>query len=156
MQYTVEIELALPRERVIELFDDPENMPRWQRGLLSFEPLSGTPGQPGAKSRLVYQMGKRRVEMIETITERDLPECFSGTYDGKNVHNVVRNRFVELAPDRTRWISENEFRFQGLMKLMGVLMKGAFPKQSLKYLQDFKAFAEQGRDVRSGVAPGDS
>ena len=34
------------------------------------------------------------------------------------------------------------------MKLMGVLMKGAFPKQSLAYMQDFKAFAEQGKDVR--------
>jgi hypothetical protein len=148
MKYTVSIDLELPRDEVVELFDDSQNMPKWQEGLQSFEPLEGTPGQPGARSKLVYQMGKRRIEMIETITERDLPEVFSGTYDAKGVHNVVRNRFVELSPQRTRWESENEFVFQGTMKIVGFLFKGSFPKQSLKYLQDFKAFAEQGQDVR--------
>jgi hypothetical protein len=147
MRYTVSIELELPRDRVVELFDDPQNMPRWQEGLRSFEPLEGEPGQPGARSRLVFQMGKRRIEMIETITERSLPELFSATYDTKGVHNVVHNRFVELSPQRTRWESENEFRFQGSMRIVGFLFKGAFPKQSLKYLQDFKAFAEEGKDV---------
>jgi hypothetical protein len=148
MKYTVSIDLELPRDEVVELFDDSQNMPKWQEGLQSFEPLEGTPGQPGARSKLVYQMGKRRIEMIETITERDLPEVFSGTYDAKGVHNVVRNRFVELSPQRTRWESENEFVFQGTMKIVGFLFKGSFPKQSLKYLQDFKAFAEEGKDVR--------
>ena len=155
MKYTVSIDLELPRDKVVALFDDPQNMPRWQEGLVLFEPLEGTPGQPGARSRLVFQMGRRRVEMIETITERRLPELFSGTYDAKGVHNIVCNRFIELGADRTRWESENEFRFQGFMRIIGALMKGAFPKQSLKYLQDFKAFAEQGKDVRQrGAALG--
>jgi len=154
MKYKVEIDLALPRDKVVELFDDPQNMPKWQRGLQSFEPLEGTTGQPGARSKLVFQMGKRRIEMIETITERNLPDVFSGTYDAKGVHNIVSNRFVEVGPDRTRWESENEFRFHGLMKVIGTLMKGAFPKQSLKYLQDFKAFAEEGKDVRDAAGSG--
>ena len=148
MKYTVSIDLELPREKIVALFGDPQNMPKWQEGLQSFEPLEGRPGQPGARSRLVFQMGKRRIEMVETITERDLPEVFSGTYDTKGVHNVVRNRFVELSPQRTRWESENEFRFQGAMRIIGLLFGSSFPKQSLKYMQDFKAFAEEGRDVR--------
>ena len=148
MKYTVSIDLDLPRSKVIELFDDPDNLAKWQRGLQSFELMSGEAGQPGAKSALVYQMGKRRIEMVETIIERELPERFSGTYDAKGVHNVVRNRFLEVGPEKTRWESENEFQFQGFMKLIGVLMKGAFPKQSLKYMEDFKAFAERGVDVR--------
>jgi len=156
MKYTVSIDLELPRDRVVELFDDPDNLPKWQEGLVRFEPLEGTPGQPGARSRLVFQMGKRRIEMIETITERDLPDVFSGTYDAKGVHNVVSNRFLELGPQRTRWESQNEFRFQGFMKLIGTLMKGSFPKQSLKYLQDFKAFAEEGKDVRDRADAGGS
>ena len=149
MHYTVEIDLDLPRDRVIELFDSSENLRKWQRGLQVFEPLEGEPGQPGATSRLVFQMGRRKIEMIETITERNLPDSFAGTYDAKGVHNVVRNRFVELAPDRTKWISENEFEFSGFMKLVGLLAKSAFPKQSLEYLQDFKAFAEDGVDVNA-------
>ena len=154
MQYTVEIDIELPRTRVIELFDNSDNMSKWQKGLISFEPISGDPGQPGATSKLVFQMGKRRIEMIETITVRNLPEEFSGTYDAPGVHNVISNRFVELTPERTRWTSENVFEFKGFMKLMGVAMKGAFPKQSLKYMQDFKAFAEDGVDVNAGEASG--
>ncbi|MGI9518032.1 MAG: hypothetical protein ACR2NP_13345 [Pirellulaceae bacterium] len=93
-------------------------------------------------------MGKRNLEMIESITSRNFPNEFDGTYETKGVFNIVKNRFVELSPGKTRWISENEFQFSGFMKVIGFLMKGTFPKQSLKYLQDFKAFAENGTDVR--------
>lgn len=34
------------------------------------------------------------------------------------------------------------------MRLVGVLMPGSFRKQSLQHMQDFKAFAENGTDVR--------
>jgi hypothetical protein len=148
MKYTVDIELDLPRSRVIELFDNTDNLYKWQQGLQSFEPISGEPGQVGAKSKLVFKMGKREIEMIETITKRELPEQFNGTYDAKGVFNIVNNRFIEVGPQKTRWESECEFRFSGFMKVIGFLMKGAFPKQSLKYMKDFKAFAEDGTDVR--------
>ena len=124
MHYTVETEIDLPRERVIGLFDNTENLKRWQRGLQVFEPLEGEPGQPGARSRMVFQMGKRKLEIVETITERDLPDAFAGTYDTKGVHNVVNNRFVAVTPEKTRWISENEFRFSGFMKIVEFLNSG--------------------------------
>jgi carbon monoxide dehydrogenase subunit G len=142
MKYTIEIEINKPIDRVIEMFDNPDNMKHWMDGLQSFEPLSGTPGQPGAKSRLRFKMGKRELEMIETITERNLPDQFSGTYDAKGVHNVVKNRFVKVSDNTTRYMSEQEFQFKGFMKVLGILMPGAFKKQSLKYLSDFKNFAE--------------
>lgn len=148
MKYTVSVDLDLSRDRVIELFDSTENLYKWQKGLQSFEHLSGEPGQEGAKSKLIFKMGKRDMEMIETITRRNLPDEFTGTYDVKNVHNVVSNRFEEVGPDQTRMVSENEFQFRGFMKVIAFLMKGAFPKQSQKYLDDFKAFAEDGTDVR--------
>ena len=81
MKFSLTMDIDVPRQRVIELFDNPENLPRWQPDLLSFEPLSGEPGQPGATSRLRYRMGKKEVEMIETITARNLPNEFSGTYE---------------------------------------------------------------------------
>jgi hypothetical protein len=34
------------------------------------------------------------------------------------------------------------------MRLAGPFMRGAFRKQSQQHMQDFKAFAEQGTDVR--------
>ena len=149
MRYTVDIEIDLPRDRVVELFDSTDNLFKWQEGLQSFNHISGEPGQVGAKSKLVFQMGKRTIEMIETITERNLPDEFHGTYDAPGVYNVVQNRFIELGPDKTKLESENEFQFTGFMRLIGFFMKSAFPKQSLKYLQDFKAFAEDGTCVNA-------
>ena len=148
LSYTVQVELNLPREKVLELFEDREARPKWQRGFVSMTHKEGEPGQPGAKSDLVYQMGKRKIEMVETVTLRELPDRFDGTYDAKGVHNVVRNRFIEVGPDKTRWESDQEFHMKGMMKLFAWLMPGAFKKQSQKYMDDFKAFAEDGVDVR--------
>jgi uncharacterized membrane protein len=142
MKYSSEIEINRPIDRVIELFDNPDNMGKWMEGLQSFEPISGTPGQPDAKSRLKFKMGKREIEMIETITSRNLPDEFSGTYEAKGVYNIIKNRFVKLSDTKTKYITENEFRFNGFMKLIAFLMPGAFKKQSDKYLTDFKTFVE--------------
>ena len=142
MKYTCEIDIDLPREKVIELFDNADNLSKWQPELISFEHLSGEPGQPGAKSRLKYQMGKRQIEMIETIHVRNLPDEFTGSYEAKGVYNVVKNFFTEKGTDATHWVTEQEFRFKGFMKLMAFFMPGAFKKQSMLYLKRFKDFAE--------------
>ena len=141
MKYQCEIVVNVPRDKFIELFDNPANMPKWMTGLQTFEPISGTPGQPGAKSRLVFLMGKRSMEMIETITKRNLPDEFSGTYDAKGVHNVVINHFHDEG-NATRWVLETEFAFTGFMKLMAMFMPGMFKKESMKHMMCFKKFAE--------------
>lgn len=145
MKFTTEIEINLPIDKVIALFDNPDNLKKWMKGLESFEAISGTPGQPGARSKLRFKMGKREMEMIETITVRNLPHEFSGTYEVNGVFNIVRNKFLPVGNNKTKYISEQEFEFSGFMKVMGWLMPGAFKKQSMKYQQDFKAFAERER-----------
>ncbi|MCG3172772.1 MAG: hypothetical protein GMKNLPBB_00927 [Myxococcota bacterium] len=142
MKYQVEVTIDVPRDKVISLFDNPDNMKKWMKGLQSFTPLGGTPGQPGAKSQLVFLTNGRRMEMVETITVRDLPREFSGVYEAKGVWNSVRNLFEEVPGGKTRYVSEQEFRFSGFMKLFGWLMPGAFRKESMRYLQDFKNFVE--------------
>ncbi|MEL6674594.1 MAG: SRPBCC family protein [Bacteroidota bacterium] len=142
MKYVHSIEIDQPLDKVIELFDNPDNMAKWQPGFISFTHLSGTPGQPGAQSRIHYKMGKRKVDMIETILTRDLPREFSGTYETPGVRNFINNTFEVLDKNRTRWTSENEVRFSGLMKIFGFFMRGAFPKQSYQFMENFKEFAE--------------
>lgn len=142
MNYTVEIEINKPIDTVIELFDNPDNMGKWMEGLQSFEHLSGTPGEPGAKSRLKFKMGKREIEMIETVTVRNLPDEFSGTYEAAGVFNIVKNKFEKITENKTKYFTENEFQFKGFMKIMAWIMPGAFKKQSMKYLKSFKQFAE--------------
>ena len=142
MKFTTEITIDLPRQRVIELFDNPDNLAKWQSGLREFVHISGETGMPGAKSRLLYKVSGREVEMIETITVRNLPDEFSGTYEAKGVWNEVKNFFFEDGPGKTRWVSENEFRFKGLMAVMGFLMPGSFRKETQKQMNEFKRFAE--------------
>ena len=142
MKYTCEVLIDKPRKEVVEKLDNPENMKFWQKGLESFEHLNGEPGKPGAESKLVYQMGKRRIEMIETITFNNLPEEMHLNYMTNGVANIQKNYFKDEG-QKTRWISESVFKFTGFMKLMSFFMgTGAFKKQSQVYLDDFKAFVE--------------
>ena len=142
MEFSQEIVVDVPRTRFIELFDDPDNLPKWQEGLISFEPIHGTPGMPGAQSRLTYRRGRGTMEMIETVTRRDLPYAFEGTYDAKGVHSITRNEFHEAGPGATRWVAHNEFEFSGVMKVVGLVLGRTFPKQSHAFMVAFKSFAE--------------
>ena len=143
MKYTCKIEINRPIHEVIELFDNVDNMYQWMKGLQSVEPISGVQGEVGAQMKLVFEMGKRKIEMIETITVKDLPREFSGTYDAKGVHNIVKNFFEPISDFKTLYITEQEFQFSGFMKVIGFLFPGAFKKQSMKYLEDFKEFVDK-------------
>ena len=148
MKYVTEITVNVPRALFLEKMDNAENLKHWQRGLTGYKFLSGDPGQEGAKMELSYKMGKRDMILVETIMKRNFPEEFHATYDAKNVHNIQKNYFKDVDGHSTKWISEAEFQFSGfMMKAMGFLMPGAFKKQSMKYMQDFKAFAENGTSV---------
>ena len=149
MRYTCSVTIDLPREKVIELFDSTENLYKWQDGLKSVEHLEGEPGQPGAKSRLTYDMRGREVQMTEAVINRDLPDELSFVYESRNVWNSCVNTFVDMAPGITEWKMESEFRCGGMMKLMTLLAPGAFKKQTLKDMNRFKSFAE-GAKVSSG------
>ena len=142
MKYTNEVIINKPLKKVLELFDSEENLYKWQPGLLSFEHLSGEKGEVGAQSRMKYKMGKREVEMIETITAKNLPGEFNGTYEAKGVWNEVKNSFVAIDEHTTKWVAKSHFEFSGFMKIIAFLMPGSFKKQSQKYLDLFKAFAE--------------
>ncbi|MDD7939202.1 SRPBCC family protein [Actinomycetospora lutea] len=159
MRYTVSIELGLPRERAVQLLADSAHLPKWLRGLVLHEPRNGMHGQVGTQSRVVLRMGQQEMECTETITRRE-PASLHGIPSDRVVHfdreivaegmwSAVRDRLTEAGPETTLWESENEYRFTGLpMRLMAPVMRGAFRKQSRQHLQDFKAFAEQGTDVR--------
>jgi carbon monoxide dehydrogenase subunit G len=159
MKYTTSIEIDLPREKVVQLLAEPAHMPKWLRGLVLHEPVNGVHGQLGTTSRVVFQMGKQRMEATETITRLEpadlhaIPRSVVVHYDreivGEGLWQAQRDRIIEAGPETTLWESESEFRFDGLlMRMAGRLMPSSFRKQSRQHMQDFKAFAEQGTDVR--------
>lgn len=142
MKFSESIEIDQPAEMVAELFANPDHLDQWMDGLRNIEHLSDTPGSQGAKSRLTFQTGKRKMEMVETITAINLPKELSTTYDTGNVSHTVKNRFEKLSENRTRLVVDTEYRFKGFMKLIALLMPGTFKKQTRKYLADFKSFVE--------------
>ncbi len=141
MKQSCEIEISAPRSTVVALFDDPASILKWQPDLIRFEPMSGTPGHPDAKSRLVYRAGKGEFELIETVTVRNLPDEFCGAYESKMGVTNIRNTFVDLGSS-TRWIMDSDFTGKGIMRLLALLMGGMMRRQTLKMVHAFKNFAE--------------
>lgn len=161
MKYTNSIEINLPRNQVAQLLADPAHLPKWLRGVVLHEPVHGIHGQLGTESRVVMQSGQRTMEATETITRRepaDLHEIpketvvhFDREIVGAGMWNVVRDRLTEAGPETTLWEQDSEYRFDSLLiRLLARLVPGSFRKQSQQHMQDFKAFAEQGKDVREG------
>lgn len=159
MKLTVSIEIALPRERVVQLLADPAHLTKWLRGIVLHEPLNGVHGHVGTESRVVMQMGQQTMEGTETITRRepanlhDIPSDSVVHFDrevvAEGMWNAARDRLTEAGPEATLWVQENDYRFSSLpMRLMAPFMRGAFRKQVHQHMQDFKAFAEHGTDVR--------
>jgi uncharacterized membrane protein len=159
MKYTVSIEIARPLEQVAQMLSDPAQMPSWLRGLVTHEPLKGVHGQVGTESRVVFNTGGQQFECTETITRREPADLhripsdtvvrFEREIVAKGMWSAARERLTEAGPEATLWVSENEYRFSGLMmRLVGLLMPGSFRKQSQQHMQDFKAYAEDGTDVR--------
>jgi hypothetical protein len=133
---------------MVRKLDNADNMKHWQRGLVEYEIIQGSPGKEGAKMKLAYKKGKRNFVLVETITKNNFPEEFHAEYDMKGIHNIQQNYFYELDDDKTKWVSHTEFKFDSfMMKAMGFLMPGLFRKESKKMMTDFKNFAEKGISV---------
>ena len=144
MKYSNSLEIDVPRARVVVLVGDPDNYGAGQEGLVSHRRVKGESGQEGMQTILHHKMGKREIEMLETVTERALPESFPATYEAKGVWNQAINRFSELEGDRTLWVLETEFRCKGFMRFLTTIAPGMFKKQTQAAMEAFKAFVESG------------
>ena len=143
MKFTLELPIRKPRAEVWKAFDNVENMKKWQPTLIKFDNVSGTPGQPGAVSRLTYAEGKREFFLTEKITHRSEPERFDGMYDNEFADNIIKNTFIATSENETLWKMETEFKFKTLiMKIVGPLMKNNFVKRTEKDMERFKKLVE--------------
>jgi len=143
MQFTSEILIESPIEHVIRKMDSAQNMKHWQEGLVNVEHIDGTPKKFGAKIRLRYDFGNRKMEVIETITKQNFPTEFHATYNTIGLRNIQKNYFEATADGHTKWICENEYEPTTFKMLaMLALMPSAFKKQTKRYMKNFKNFVE--------------
>ena len=117
-------------------------MKEWMEGLQKVEHISGEPGKAGAKSKLHFLHKKREMVLTETILEENLPKQIKFSYESPMGYNEVEMEFEPIGDSQVKQINNSYFELKGFMKIMGVFMKGAFKKQSLKYLDAFKQYAE--------------
>src|SRR5215471_8724758 len=107
MKYSVEIDA--PVKKVVDLFMNPDHYTEWKKDFISYERVSGTPGQAGAVTRLKF----KQVTMFETITSSNLPNEISAEYEHKRGKNTVMfhkatNRFSTLQGNNTLYDTEIE------------------------------------------------
>ncbi len=144
MKYQGYIDIAKPRELVVELFKDPNSLAKWQDGFQKIEHISGEKGEKGSVSNLYYLMNNRPLELKETIIENNLPETFEAFYEHKHMDNTMKCSFSELSPNSTRYTYEFEYtRVSGLIpKMLFIFFPGMFKKQGEKWMKQFKEFVE--------------
>jgi polyketide cyclase/dehydrase/lipid transport protein len=142
MKSLIEIEVHRPQSQVATLMADPMLSTKWMDDLERVEPISGEPGMPGSKYRLVPKRGK--MVFVVTVDSRDLPKESRLTLDSPSVSVSVNVTFRTVAPDRTILVSEEVFRFKGLIRrLVGFFASGAIRKAHRKHIEAFKRYAEQ-------------
>ncbi len=148
MNYTCSIEINLPITKVIELWSNETFFNEWQDGFQSITVIEGKPGAVGTKSKILLQQGKRKMELTETIITNNLPTEKKALYEHIHMSNTQSSRFEKIDVNTTRYISEVEYtQFNGFApKVMAKLFPGMLKKQSLKWMEQFKAFAEEYSD----------
>ncbi len=143
MKYSISNTINKPLAEVIEKFSDPEGIKHWMEGLQKIENLSGTPGEVGAKSDIYFLHKGKEMIIKETILEQNLPHQIKFAYVSPMGYNEVEMQFEKLSENSVKQINNSYFELKGMMKIMGPLMKVFFKKQSMKYLNGFKQYAEQ-------------
>ncbi|MAW60208.1 MAG: hypothetical protein CMJ94_05160 [Planctomycetes bacterium] len=138
----IEVRIDRPVAQVWTMFTDVELMPQWCKGFVSLETIEGEPETVGSKHRLLFQEGKRQIEMIETVTAFDPHERFAFEAATKGMSNTCEMRF-SAEGDATVIRSTNCF-YAGsfLFKLMMPMMRGAISKRITEDLERLKALVE--------------
>jgi uncharacterized membrane protein len=142
MKHKTEVMIDADRDTVWRFFDNTDNTTKWQPTLKSFRHVSGVPGQPDAVSELVYDENGREVVLTETITARREPEFLGGTYESKWGTVVILNLFEQTDDGRTRWSSNSNHRFRGLMKFLALFMAKSICRRIDSDMQRFKLLVE--------------
>jgi len=140
IRFRIEVEIKKPVQEVYSIFINRERMPEWQPGLISDEAIEDKNGRKRYEMRL--DLGRRRMTMTETILKNEFPEYHS-LYELKGIRNEVHNNFEKMGQHSTKWMYTTEFRFKGIMMLVGLFMRSGLEQQSKLIMKNFKAFAEK-------------
>ena len=141
MQYTLRLDIQKPLSEVAALFGDSQNLAKWQPGYLGQEKIDG-------KTVLKYEKGQKTIDMIEEIQVENLPKEFTAIYRFDGMEMRVQYLFSEASENRTKWVTHNTFQASGVLGVLMWFMRGCANRESLTFMESFKAFAETGKGVK--------
>jgi hypothetical protein len=143
------IEIELPIDRVMQLFQNQDYFKEWQDGLIGFENTTPSVGKLHSEREMKISMVGTSITMKERITKIDLPHIWEATYRTNGVLNYQSNRFREsetttngVKIKTTLWDSKSTFKFTGMMRLIARTRPKLFTEQTYEYMKGFKKFAE--------------
>lgn len=140
MTYQCEITIHKPIEEVFQCFTNYDEMPLWQVGLIKIEHDADI-HQPGAVSRLIFDLHGKTMTMKETVEDYDTPKRYTAIYEVPGAWNKCVNRFEKSGND-TLWTMESTFKFE----TENNLPQSAFENKTLSAMQLFKRYIENKRD----------
>ena len=141
MKSVIQLDIDVPHARLAALFSDPLQNTKWMDDVDRVEAISGQIGMPGSKYRLVPKKGG--MLFVATVIARDIPTQFLLSLEASNVTVSVKGILVAISSDKTRLISEEVFKFKGLLnKAFGFLAQGVIKKAHRHHMEAFKRFAE--------------
>jgi len=141
MKFKSPVIIKQNKNKVADIFCNPELQHHFQDGFKSKTLISGVEGENGAKSKMVYE----KLELIETILENKLPDSFYALYEHKYTTNTMRVQLTDLADGSTQYDSEMDYtQLNGFfIKMMAKIYPGMFRKQVEKWMNQFRAYCEK-------------
>ncbi|MFT5723623.1 MAG: hypothetical protein ACI9JN_000740 [Bacteroidia bacterium] len=145
MKFTGSTIINRKKSLVTDLFINPDYLKEYQDEFQNKELLEGEQGQVGAVSKMYFDDGKRKMELIETITKNDLPDTLEAFYHHKHMDNTMTCIFKDLVDNKTEYACAFDYVavLGSVPKLMFRLFPNVFGKQGEKWMKQFKVFVEQ-------------
>ena len=142
MKDVVIVNINAPKRKVAALLADPSKHPDWRADIARYEPVSGEPGQPGSKYRLIPKRGG--FLFTGTVQRRSLPNRLRVTLESPTTTFELRGTLTSLPGDRTQLVSEEVISFKGVWsKTVGLLTGPSFRKTHRQNIEAFKKLAEE-------------
>lgn len=144
MKSKSEVVINAPRERVLELWHSFEDQKKWQKGLESLEFKNGKPGYIGTQINYSYKLGRKKLNLQETLLKNNLPTEYQVLQESKGVISRQNHYITEPEPGKTLWTTVTETRFQTLgLRVIGWLSPGLFQREQQRTMEAFRDHVEQ-------------
>jgi hypothetical protein len=147
MRSIVIVDIDAPQEEVATLFANPDNNAKWMEDIERIEPVSGNKGMTGSTYRLIPRHGS--MLFTATVVSRTLPNQLRLSLDASTVTVDVHGTLSMLSDGRTRLVSEEVFKFKGILNAaFGLLARRAIRKAHHRHIEAFKRFVERQQSGR--------